>query len=353
MSAFLSGVLSFDPLPLDVAVQLSVIAEGRGQAEVFHLQSPRRLEALGKLAIVESVAASNAVDGITAPAVRIAALAGRRTKPRNHAEQEIAGYRYALGQIREHRAEIPPEPRDVEQIHSWLARYSGALHAGHFRAAGSSVVERADETTAEQSVPVDAGSTSAAMDELHQAFAAAAGENRIPYLLLCAVYLLEFMMIRPFTDGNGRTARLLTLRLLYGGGFDVGGYVSIERIIEGTWVDCNQALAASAAGWHASRHDPLPWTRYFLRVLVTAYRELHEQTLSGGSRVLGTREAVRRFVLDSRRDDFTAADVHEAAPEVSRDYLGVVLRGLRDEGLIELVGGGRGARWRRIGDRPR
>jgi Fic family protein len=342
---------AFDPLPLDIVVQLSDIAEARGRAEALHLQAPRRLAALGRIAIAESVAAANAFAGTTPPAVRIAALASNRTTPRDRAEQEIAGYRYALGQVHEHRSDVRFEPRTAQQIHGWLSRYTGAPRAGQFRATDNTAVERrADGATVEHCVPVDADSTAAATAELHRAFAAAVDERRVPYLLLCAAYLLDFLTIHPFTDDNGRVARLLALLLLYGGGFEVGRYISLERLIEETSDGYYQALAASTAGWHEDRHDPLPWTRYFLGVLVAAYRELDRRTTAATSTATGKREAVRRFVRDSPRAEFTAAEVHEAVPEMSRDYLGVTLRGLRDAGIVERIGVGRGARWRRIGE---
>jgi Fic family protein len=344
----------FTRLPLDIVVQLTAIAEGKGREAAVGLRQPRQLEALRELAVVQSIDTSNAIENIRAPAARIAALAAGRTTPRNRSEQEIAGYRYALGQIHEHGADIPFEPRYVMQIHGWISRYTGVRHAGRFKRADNTVTERRpDGTTVERFAPVSAEHTPAAMDELHRAFQAAAAAERVPYPLLCAAYLLDFLTIHPFTDGNGRLSRLLTLRLLYGGGFEVGRYVSLERVVAATRVDYYEALAASTVGWHENRHDLLPWTRYFLGVLVAAYRDLDERTAALSPSVTGKREAIRRFVSASPRAEFTAAEVHEAVPGVSRDYLGVVLRGLRDAGLIERIGLGRGAHWRRVGDTQR
>lgn len=342
----------FGALPLDVVAQLNSIAEGKGAEAAARLRHPRQLETLRELAIVQSIDTSNAIEGITAPADRIAALAAEKSTPRNRSEQEIAGYRHALAQIHEHAADIPFEPRYVLQFHGYLYRHTGVRHAGRFKRTNNTVVQRSpDGAIAVRFAPLEPALTPAAMDELHRGLMTAVGAETVPYPLLCAAYLLDFLTIHPFTDGNGRMARLITLWLLYQGGFGVGRYISLERVVSETKDVYYEALAASTVGWHDNRHDLLPWTRYFLGVLVAAYWELDERTRALGTSTAGKRDAVHRFVEESRRDEFTAAEVHAAVPGISRDYLATVLRGLRDRGAIERVGAGRGSRWRRVPQR--
>lgn len=344
----------FEALPLDVVAQLSAIAEGKGREAAARLARPQELALLEELAIVRSIGTSNAIEGVTAPASRIAALAAARSEPRNRSEQEIAGYRYALGTIHDHARDIPFEPRYLLQLHGYLYGYTGVRHAGEFKRLDNRVEERRpDGTTVDRFVPVDAARTPAAMDELHSSFATADERGAIPYPLLCAAYLLDFLTIHPFTDGNGRMARLMTTWLLYRGGYDIARFVSLEQIVADTTASYYEALGASTAGWHDNRHDALPWTRYFLGVLVRAYAELDERISELGPSRASRREAMHRFIAGSTRDEFAAAEVFAGVPGVSRDYLGVVLRGLRDEGAIERLGSGRGARWRRNPDAPR
>lgn len=80
--------------------------------------------------------------------------------------------------------------------------------------------------------PVSSSETPAAMDELHQRFNQAREADQHHRLLLVGAYTLDFLVIRPFTDGNGRMSRLLSLLLLYQGGYEVGRFVSVERLIE-------------------------------------------------------------------------------------------------------------------------
>ncbi len=338
----------FAALPLDLVALLTTIAEGRGAETATRLSHPRQLETLRDLAVVQSIETSNAIEGIFASPARIAALAAEKTTPRNRPEQEIAGYRYALTQVHAHTTDIPFEPRYVLQLHGYLYRFTGAPHAGTFKRLGNTVTERGlDGMQVVRFVPLDPERTPAAMDELHESFAAAERDGRVPYLLLCAAYLLDFLTIHPFTDGNGRMARIITLWLLYRGDYGVGRYISLERIISETKSAYYDALGASTDGWHENRHELLPWTRYLLGVLVAAYRELGERTEELGPSAAGKRDAIHRFVQASSQQGFTVADVAAVVP-VSRDYLGIVLRELRDAGIVELLGAGRGARWRRV-----
>lgn len=338
----------FATLPLDVVTQLSAVAEGRGREAAARLSRPRELAMLQELAIVRSIDTSNAIEGVTAPPTRIVALA-KLAAPRNRPEQEIAGYRYALGQIHEHAPDIPFEPRYVLQLHGYLYRYTGVRHAGEFKRLDNRVEERRpDGTTVQRFLPLAAARTPAAMQELHDGFAVADDRGGIPYPLLCAAYVLDFLTIHPFTDGNGRMSRLITSWLLYRGGFDIARFISLEQIVSDTSADYYDALAASTVDWHENRHDAMPWTRYFLGMLVGAYRELDEHMSAIGSSSASKRNRIVGFIAERPQADFSVADVRAAVPDVSRDYLGVVLRELRDEGAIKRTGAGRGSRWMRV-----
>lgn len=335
--------------PLDIVTQLGAIEGGNGRETGHATRRPQQLAMLRDIAIVQSVDTSNALEGITAPFERIAALAAQSTRPTNRSEQEIAGYRHALGQIHEHGSDIPFEPRYVQQLHGYLFRLSGARHGGAFKRLDDVVSEvGADGAVTERFNTVSADRTPAAMVELHDAFALANAQGVIPYPLLCGAYILDFLTIHPFTDGNGRMSRLLTLLLLYQGGYGVGRYISLERIVLETGASYYEALHASTKGWHENRHDLLPWIRYFLGVIVAAYRELDDRMQAIGSSSASKRDAVQRAIAELPTDEFTAAEILHEVPGLSRDYLGSVLRRLREQEVIGAVGRGRGARWRRL-----
>jgi Fic family protein len=181
------------------------------------------------------------------------------------------------------------------------------------------------------------------MQGLTEGYRLALADNREP-LILVPLAVLDFLCIHPFSDGNGRVARLLTLQLLYHFDYEVGRYISLERIIEESKETYYEALEASSQGWSEGCHDVFPWMRYLWGVLLRAYREFEERVgtiRSGrGSKTDRVVEAVAR-----RIGPFSISDIEADCPGVTRDWIRVVLRRLRDDGTIVPRGKGRGARW--------
>lgn len=243
---------------------------------------------------------------------------------------------------------IPFTPNVVRQLHRGLHQFAPQA-GGSWKIADNLVTEqRADGSVAVRFVPVSAFDTPAAMNELHDRFEGAWNADRHHRLLLTGAYTLDFLVIHPFADGNGRMSRLLTLLLLYKGGYDVGRFVSIEKLIERSRETYYDALAASTTGWHDGAHDLQPWLSYFLGVVAAAYREFEPRaeaiTAGRGAKA----ELVRSFVRSNLSDAFTFAEVKRAAPGVSDEYIRQVLRELRDRQVVQVTGAGRGASWRRL-----
>ena len=196
---------------------------------------------------------------------------------------------------------------------------------------------------------VSAAETPAAMQELHERFATASESGAHHPLLLIGCYVFDFLAIHPFRDGNGRISRLLTLLALYQAGYEIGRYVSLERLIDQTRDTYYEALGAAGHGWHEDEHHIEPWLRYFLGILTAAYKELQASSSAPSPRAT-KREAIAQFIRSSTAEELTVADVRRAVPAASDSYIDKTLARLRDEGLIEPTGTGRGARWRRRTD---
>jgi len=246
---------------------------------------------------------------------------------------------------------IPFRVNVLHQFHKDLYRYT-RQPAGRFKGTDNAVTEkRPDGTTAIRFQPVGFADTPGAMDDLHERFARAWEAERHPRLALVAAYVLDFLVIHPYADGNGRMARLLTLLLLYHGGYEVGRYISLERLIADSKETYYEALAASTRGWHDGEHTIEPWTRYLLGIVNGAYAQFEERvgTVSGRG---AKSAAIHRFIRARASDEFTLDDVRRATGGISDSYIGKTLRRLRDEGYVEALGTGRGARWRRLRDLP-
>jgi Fic family protein len=280
---------------------------------------------------------------------RIEALVAEKTAPENRSEQEIAGYRDVLAMIHANGADIPFEPKYVMQLHGTMHRYVGTRDAGKWKTVDSTVTEKlSDASTAVRFVPVKAMLTAQAMDDLHAGFSNALSEDVYSPLLLAAGYVLDFTVIHPFRDGNGRMSRLITLWLLYVAGLDVGRYISLEKLIDDSKETYYEALAASTENWHLGTHDLAPFTSCLLGIILAAYGEFESRTatISAGR---GSKKALITTFIDSlMADEFTVADVRKAAPGVTDGYINKVLAALQNQGRIRSLGRGRSARWRRL-----
>lgn len=323
---------------------LKALGERQGRQELFRRQTPELLSALRDAAIVESTESSNRIEGVVAPHDRVEAIVLKATAPRNRSEQEIAGYRDALNLIHESAREMALSVNVILQLHTILYRYHPGP-GGRWKMAQNEIVERDAAGTIQRVrfVPPSPVATPGMMDTMTAEYARAVADGQ-ESLVLVPLAILDFLCIHPFTDGNGRMARLLTLQLLYHSDFDVGRYISLERIIEESRETYYEALESSSQHWHDGRHDALPWMRYFWGVMLRAYAEFEERVgtlrTGRGAKTDMVVEAVAR-----RLGAFSISDIEKECPGVSRDWIRIVLRRLRDERRIVRRGSGRGAKW--------
>jgi hypothetical protein len=139
---------------------------------------------------------------------------------------------------------------------------------------------------------------------------------------------------------------LLMLLAAYHHGYEVGRYVSFERIVEQTKQDYYDSLEASSSRWHEGRHDVMPWFTYQLSVLRMACREFEERaTRERPPR--GSKTDLVAYALESMTGPFGIADVERLCPNVSRDMIRSIMNRWRKEGRLVLVTRGRDARWER------
>ncbi len=333
-------------VPAQMARTLGDIDLMRGSQSTFRGQHPEALRTLIEIARIQSVESSNAIENITAPSERIQKLLAEKTTPANRSEEEIAGYRAVLDTIHADALHIPFTPSVVEQLHRDLYQFTNTP-GGRWKTVENAIQEvLLDGRHAVRFQTLSAIATPAAMAELHQRFVAARDSGEHHPLLLIGCYVFDFLAIHPFRDGNGRISRLLTLLALYQAGYEVGRFISLERLVDDSRESYYHALGAAGRGWHEGEHDIGPWLRYLLGILTVAHRELEGQVATVAGRG-SKREAIRRFIRLSIPEEFTVADVRKAVPTASQSYINKTLTRLRDEGVIEPVGAGRSARWRR------
>ena len=150
--------------------------------------------------------------------------------------------------------------------------------------------------------------------------------------------------IHPFRDGNGRVSRLLLLLQSYHLGFEVGRYISLERLIEQNKERYYETLEASSQGWHQGKHAPWHYVNFILFLLREAYREFESRLNVNGSPRGEKTEIVARAV-ENIEDGFRLSELYSVCPGVSFDMIRHLLKTWREQGLMECSGRGQGAKW--------
>lgn len=332
-------------VPMGTTWYLTDLAEARGKQELFTRQSPQRLKALREHAMIESAISSNRIEGVQIEPARAKTVVLGNPALRDRNEEEVAGYRDALRLIHESSAELPVSQTTIRKLHR-LSR-GEIWDAGKYKRKDVDIMETyPDGRSRIRFKCISAIQTPAAMKELVSLWRDAARGDRLHPLLALAAFNLDFLCIHPFRDGNGRVSRLLLLLQCYHLGFEVGRYISLERIIEQHKERYYETLEQSSKGWHEEKHNPWPCINYVLYILKTAYKEFEERVGQMKS-PRGEKTALVEQAIAGVSGSFTLADLERACPGVSRDMVRRVLRNRANEGKVECLGRGPGARWRR------
>ena len=218
-------------VPASTSWYLADLGEFRGKQALYTRQSPQRLKTLREHALIESSVSSNRIEGVVVETKRVRELVLGRPLLRDRDEEEVRGYRDALQRIHEEGASLPVTEKTVRELHR-LAR-GEIWDAGKYKEKDSDIIERSPDGTERirfQTVPAKA--TPRAMKELLHDWNATLKEKKIHPLIALAAFNLDFLCIHPFRDGNGRVSRLLLLLQCYHLGYEVGRYISLERLIE-------------------------------------------------------------------------------------------------------------------------
>jgi Fic family protein len=311
--------------------------------ELWNRARPQVLKKLRESAIVQSAESSNRIEGVEVDKERLLPLVLGGARPRDRSEEEIAGYRKALNFIHKKFDKIEISPDTILTIHEY-AQGGMISDAGKWKTKDNDIIEISPQGNRRvRFKPVPAAQTSKAMEQLCLGYADINRNSKLPELICVSSFIFDFLCIHPFRDGNGRVSRLLTLLLLYQHDFEVGKYISLERLIENSKEDYYRVLGESSIGWQNGKHDLLPWWNYFLTILKSAYQELKERvelTLEGDSQ-----SAIIRQVALSQKTPFGVSEIQNLVPAMGRELIKKVLFKLRDEKEIVLTGKGRGAKW--------
>ena len=331
----------------EIVQMVSSIHEHKGKQELFLEANVDELKTLLEVALIQSTGASNRIEGIFTSDKRLEELVSQKAEPRNRSEQEIAGYREVLSTIYEGYEYINPRPNIILQLHRDLYSYSQGGAGGSYKNSDNVIAETdAEGHQKARFIPVPAFQTAEAMEELCTRFLEAWEADRIDKLILIPMFILDFLCIHPFNDGNGRMSRLLTTLLLYRSGFYVGKYISLEAKIAKNKDLYYDALRQSQTGWHDGQEDAIPFIKYLLGIVLSAYRDFEER-FSLVEKKQSALEMVNQATLH-KIGRFTKQDIRELCPSLSVSSVEGALRKLVASGELAREGSGKSTCYYRL-----
>ena len=285
---------------------LAKIHEAKGRQDLFIRQKPIELDRLVEIAKIQSTESSNKIEGIVTTSTRVRQLVQEKTTPRNRDEGEILGYRNVLNTIHENHDYIPISSNYILQLHRDMMKPAGLSYGGHYKNTQNYIQEtKPDGSTFTRFTPVAPYETEAAVRAICDSYNQTKNLELIDPLLLIPAFIVDFLCIHPFNDGNGRMSRLMTLLLLYQNGYVVGKYML--QIILGCYVDFEERVGLlNDSGMKSSAYD-----------IVKAYVEQKIGRFKSNEVIINCPSFGRTAIMDS-------------------------LKKLTEQGIIHKHGGGRG-----------
>lgn len=326
---------------------IAAIYKEAGKQEMYLKQRPEELEKLVEIAKVQSTEASNAIEGIVTTSTRIRQLVEEKTVPRNRDEQEIAGYRDALNIIHENFDAIPITRNYILQLHKVLYSHMNNPMAGQTKSVQNYIsATYPNGHTETLFTPLAPFETPEALERICDEYNRVIGNMEAEPLIVIPIFIHDFLCIHPFNDGNGRMSRLLTTLLLYRNGFYVGKYISLEAKIAKNKDLYYAALRQAQEGWHEGTEDAVPFIKYLLGIILSAYRDF-EDRFSLVEQKKPALETVRQATL-SKIGRFSKQDIRELCSALSVSSIEGALRKLVASGELKREGNGKSTCYYRL-----
>ena len=190
--------------------------------------------------------------------------------------------------------------------------------------------------------PLEPYETPDAINMICENYQAALDKEVVDELILIPCFILDFLCVHPFNDGNGRMSRLLTLLLLYRRDYLVGKYISIEKAIADTKEAYYDALQKADQGWHEEKNDPKPFIKYMLGVILSCYREFENRVnVVNDSGTKSTSYDVVKAYVEERIGKFSKQEVLIGCPSLGSSSVESALKKLVEDGTLIRIGAGR------------
>jgi len=325
---------------------LSDLGEAKGRQDLFTKQSPQKLKALKEHAIIESSVSSNRIEGVQIDQKRVATVVFGKSYLKDRDEEEVRGYRQALRWIHEESGRIPLSEKTLLKLHRMIR--GEIWDAGKYKEKDGDIIEKyTDGRLRLRFKTVPAKVTPGVLRELLEMNKNCAREKWVQPLVASAVFNLDFLCVHPFRDGNGRVSRLLFLLQCHRLGYEVGRFISLERLIEENKDRYYETLEQSSRGWHDGRQDPWPYVNFLLFILKLAYKELEARVGATPTPKGGKTDLVLAAIAKAG-GTFRVSDLQRECPGVGVDMIRKVLKDLKKGGRVACLSRGQNAQWKRI-----
>ncbi len=324
-------------VPAQLLNLTAIIYDIKGKESVRLSNNPSLFNKLKERAVRDSIKGSNAIENIHTTEKRIDEIASGDNNAYTHSEQEIIGYRNALNNIHTYYQTIIFDKTTILALHKQLLDIAGSENRGCFKKEPNIIAEVRNGKNAVVFVPTAPNEVDESINQMLIAFNEALHNPNINPLLLIPCFILDFLCIHPFDDGNGRISRLLTLLLLYKSGFDIGRFISIENMInenKGAYYD---ALQLSSFNWHDNKNNYEPFILYMIQIIYECYTKLDENVFSQIDNKLSKSERIEVLLLNAFVPIPKRA-IQDQLPDISEQMIELVLSKLLKEGKIIKIG---------------
>jgi len=340
-----SGTIQITP---DILGMISRIDEFKGAWRALGTLAPDRLSALRRVATIESIGSSTRIEGSKLSDRQVEQLLSN-LEIKSFAtrdEQEVAGYAELMDLIFSSWQDIPFTENYIKQLHQTLLRYSekDVRHRGHYKTNSNSVAAF-DENGVQIGIVFQTASpfdTPRLMTELVTWVEAEREARRLHPLLLIGLFVVVFLEIHPFQDGNGRLSRVLTTLLLLQAGYAYVPYSSLESVVEQNKEAYYLALRQTQGTIRAETPNWQPWLMFFLRSLAEQVRRL-EKKVEREKLVLAALPELSLQIVEFAREHgrITIGEAIKLTG-ASRNTLKQHFRALVERGNLNQHGSGRG-----------
>lgn len=303
--------MSFNTTSLQITPEiLSLIAEldeFKGAWKALGTLAPERLSALRRVATIESIGSSTRIEGSKLSDSEVAALLSnleiKQFETRD--EQEVAGYAEVMETVFAHADSITLTENHIKQLHGDLLQYStkDERHRGNYKT-NTNHVSAFDAEGNEVGVVFETATpfeTPRLMEALVVWTNKAVEEKELHPLLITAMFIVVFLEIHPFQDGNGRLSRVLTTLLLLRSGYNYVPYSSLESVIEQTKEAYYLALRKTQGTIRSDNPQWHPWVIYFLKALQQQKQRL-EKKIERERIVIGTLPELSVRILELAKE---------------------------------------------------